>query len=385
MADTILFVTASPGNVFGGGKRVFFSLIKGLDQSLFRPVVTCSPEGRYAEMLRKAGIALRPLDMDNRYNPWTIHRLAKIMREESVRIVHSQGGGRTNYFAFVAARLAGVPIKVATVANLVEGWKDVHPLRRLCYVTVNRLLERSVDKFICVAHNLCRILVERHCIAPKKIITIPNGIDISAFDCGRSRADILREFGIPENKVLVGFIGRMVWEKGINVFLEAASELCKKRADIHFLLVGDGPLQGDLKQQARDLGIAKTCSFTGFRSDISAVLKVTDIVALPSFVEGLPMVILEAMAAKVPVVASAVGGIPEMIREGKNGFCVPPGDVASLSEKLLFLVNDKDLREKMGKAAKRHVEESFSETTMIRKTRQVYCDLMEAKGMHKHG
>ncbi len=381
MAETILFVTASPGKVFGGGKRVFYSLIKGLDRNLFRPVAACSPEGAYAEMLHNAGVELCTLNMDNRYNPFTIYRLAKIMREESVTIVHSQGGGRSNYFAFLAAHLAKVPIKVATVANLVEGWSDVHPLRRLCYVTINRIMEKSADVFICVAHYLCRILVERHGIAPEKVINVPNGIDISRFVCRRRRLDILSELDLPTNKVLVSLIGRMVWEKGVNVFLEAACELSKKVTNIHFLIVGDGPLRGELEQQALDCGLSKICSFVGFQRDIPAILMATDIVALPSFVEGLPMIILEAMASKVPVVASAVGGIPEMIKEGENGFLVPPKDSDSLAKKLLLLVNDKGLRKRMGEAARKDVEESFSETEMIYKTQQVYLDLIKAKGL----
>jgi glycosyltransferase involved in cell wall biosynthesis len=381
MTKTILFVTASPGKIFGGGKRVFYSLIKGLDRNLFRPVVACSPEGPYAEMLHDAGVELCTLNMDNRNNPFTIYHLAKIMREESVTIVHSQGGGRSNYFAFLAAHLAKVPIKVATVANLVEGWSDVHPLRRLCYVAVNRLMEKSVDTFICVAHYLCEILVERHGIAPEKVINIPNGIDVSGFVCRRRRSDILRELGLPANKVLVSLIGRLVWEKGIDVFLEAACELSKGRTNIHFLVVGAGPLRAELEQQARDYGLADLCSFAGFQRDIPAILMATDIMALPSFVEGLPMIILEAMASKVPVVASAVGGIPEMIQQGGNGFLVPAKDSHSLAEKLLLLINNKGLRKRMGEAARKDVEELFSETEMIHKTQQVYLDLIRAKGL----
>ena len=383
MAETILFVTASPGKVFGGGKRVFYSLIKGLDRRIFRPVVACAPKGPYAEMLREAGIVLRSLNMDNRYNPLTLYHLAKIMSEESVTIVHSQGGARNDYFSFLAACLANVPIKVATVTTLVERWKDVRRLRRSCYVAVNRIVERSVDKFICVAQYLGQVLIEQHRIAPEKVVTIPNGIDVTAFKCRRSRRDILRDLALPANKVLISLIGRLVWQKGINVFLEAACALSKKRTDIHFLIVGDGPLRGDLEQQAQDYGLSQICSFAGFQKDIPAILKVTDIVALPSFVEGLPMIILEAMASKVPVVASAVGGIPEMIQEGKNGFLVPPKDSESLAEKLLVLINDKDLRKTMGEAARKDVEESFTETEMIHRIQQMYLDLIEAKNNQK--
>jgi glycosyltransferase involved in cell wall biosynthesis len=305
------------------------------------------------------------------------------MREESARIVHSQGGGRSNYFAFLAARVAQVPATVATVANRVEDWADVNPLCRFCYATLNRLIEKRADQFICVSKHLCQVLMNRHHIAPERIIHIPNGVDVKEFECKRSRADILRELALSSNKVLVSLIGRLVWEKGVNIFLEAACELCKHRRDIHFLVVGDGPLKGPLEKQAWNLGLSKMCSFAGFRSDIADILKATDILALPSFVEGLPMIILEAMASKIPVVASTVGGIPEMIQEGKNGFLIPPNDSEALARNLLMLVSDKALRRSVGEAAKKHVIESFTETEMIHRTQRMYLDLIEAKSKKK--
>ncbi len=379
MAFKILFVTASPADVFGGGKKVFYSLITGLNKDVFQPVVACAPGGLYADMLMKAGIEICPVDMSNRYDLRNVFRLAKIMRNESVHIVHSQGGGRSNFFAMLAARLAKVPIKLVTAATLVERWEDTSSLRRACYIKVDRVIEDMVDRFICVSEEVRQALVHGHGLSPERAITVHNGIDVSGHESPREADEIRQSLHVSSDKIIISLLGRLVWVKGIDLFLQAAANLCKTHENVYFLVVGDGPLASALKEQEKELGLQGKCSFTGFQKDIPAILKITDILAIPSHSEGLPMVILEAMACGIPVVGSQIGGIPEMIEPGTNGFLIPPADAKSLAEKLSLLVNDKYLREKMGRAARGKVEESFSEAKMIHETEKVYLDMIKEK------
>lgn len=384
MPHKILYVTSSPGAIFGGGKKVFFSLIQGLDKEIFQPVVCCSKEGLYSDLLANAGILVRPLNMDNRYNLWNVFRLARIMKEESVTIVHSQGGGRSNFFALLAAKLAKVPIKIVTVATLVERWEDTSFSRRSVYKAVDRMIEKFADKFICVSEELRQALMRGHGMTSQQVVTVHNGINISSHQCNRDREEILSELNLPKDKIIISLLGRLVWMKGIDFFLEAAHELCKSHQDVHFLIVGDGPLRNELEQQMQQLGLSEVCTFTGFQKDIPAILKIIDILAIPSHSEGLPMVILEAMACKVPVVGTTIGGIPEMIEDGTTGFLIPPSNSAALAEKLSPLIKDETLRKDMGEAAKQRVEDFFSESKMIRETEQVYLDLMNEKGLFGH-
>lgn len=376
-----MYVTASPGNVFGGGKKVFYSLISGLNRNVFEPVVACSPHGLYADLLSKADIPVRPFTVNSQYNLWKVFQLARLMREEAVQVMHSQGGGRSNFFALLSATLAKVPIKIVSVATLVERWADVSASRRAGYIAVDRVLERFVDQFVCVSEEVRQAIINTHKVMPSKAVTIHNGIATESLRCQKSHEEIYEKLNIPRNKTIISLIGRLVWVKGVNFLLQAAANLSKKYTDIHFLIVGDGPLKNTLEQQANNLGINDKCSFIGFQEDIPAILKITDILVLSSHIEGLPMVILEAMASGIPVVASAVGGIPEVVEDGKTGFLVQPGNPYSLSEKLAELIIDKNLRERMGESGKLKVEKSFSESVMIQETEHVYLNMIKAKGL----
>ena len=148
---------------------------------------------------------------------------------------------------------------------------------------------------------------------------------------------------------------------------------------IKFLIVGDGPLKAELEKLSNGLNIRQNCIFTGFRQDIPDILSAIDMLVMSSLYEGMPMVILEAMAASKPVIASKVGGIPEMVRDGETGILVPPKDVDALAEKIIVLLKNKDKARQMGLAGRRRVEEEFDVNIMVRKTEEVYQELIREK------
>jgi len=378
MAINILFVTASPGHVFGGGKQAFYNLISRLDRRRFNPVVATAPTGRYAEMLRAKGVRLIPLPMNNRFDMRIPYRLARVVREHAVTVLHSHGGGRADFFVYLASKLVNIPVKITTVANLVEGWFEVNPLQLYVYKKIQRKAEKVFDHFICVSEYLADNLIHQHELEKTKISTIYNGIDLDYFNAAlefpRKRNELLRE----GEEILIGAIGRLVAEKGLEYLLECMPEVLKRFTQLKLLVVGDGPLKTHLEKRVLSLGLKDNIIFTGFRSDIREVLSCLDILILPSLLEGFPMIILEAMAMAKPIVASDIPGIREQIIDGKNGILVPVKDSNALAIAIINILAERKVAENIGLAARKTVDEKFSIERMVAETESLYLSLLKA-------
>jgi glycosyltransferase involved in cell wall biosynthesis len=378
MAIKILFVTASPGHVFGGGKQAFYNLISRLDSRLYSPVVATAPTGRYAEMLRAKGVRLIPLPMSNRFDMRIPYRLARAVREHTVTILHSHGGGRADFFVYLASKLVNIPVKITTVANLVEGWFDVNPLQLYLYKKIHRKAEKVFNHFICVSEYLADNLIHQHELKKNKISTIYNGIDLDYFNAAlefpRKRNEFLQE----GEGILIGAIGRLVAEKGLDYLLECMPEVLKRFTQVKLLLVGDGPSRIRLERRVLSLGLKDNIIFTGFRNDIREILSCIDILILPSLLEGFPMIILEAMAMAKPIVASDIPGIREQIINGKNGILVPIKDSNALAAGIISILSNKKVAENIGLAARKTVDEKFSIERMVAETESLYSSLLKA-------
>ena len=379
MTVNILFVTASPGHVFGGGKQAFYNLISRLDRRLFNPIVATEPTGRYAEMLKAAGVSLIPLTMKNRFDMRIPYSLARTVRKHEVAILHSHGGGRADFFVYLASKLVDIPVKVTTVANVVEGWFNVNPLKLYVYKKIQRKAEKIFDHFICVSEYLADILIHQHALESTKISIIYNGIDLDYFNAALESPRKRNEFLRKEEKILIGAIGRLVAEKGLEYLLECMPKLLKHFSRAKLLLVGDGPSRADLEKRVLSLGLKDNIIFTGFRSDIREILSRLDILILPSILEGFPMIILEAMAMAKPIVASDIPGIREQIINGKNGILVPVKDPNALAAAIIEILADRKAAENIGLAARKTVDDKFSIEKMVAQTETLYLSLLKAK------
>ncbi len=171
---------------------------------------------------------------------------------------------------------------------------------------------------------------------------------------------------------LIGRIARLQPEKGMEVFLTAAARVLPLFPGARFLVVGDGPLRGELEALARSLGLKEHAHFLGFRSDVPALMKLLDVLVVSSLSDGAPLVVLEAMEAEVPVVASAVGGVPDQIRHEEEGLLVPPSDPAALGDALLRLLRDPGFARRLGEAGRRRAASEFGYEAMVRKVETVY-------------
>jgi glycosyltransferase involved in cell wall biosynthesis len=378
MAINILFVTSSPGHVFGGGKQAFYNLISRLDRRRFNPLVATAPTGRYAEMLRAVGVRLIPLAMNNRFDLRIPYRLARIVREHAVTIIHSHGGGRADFFIHLTSKLVNVPVKITTVANLVERWFDVNPIQLYVYKKIQSKTEKTFDHFICVSDYLADHLIRQHGLDRTKINTIYNGVDLDYFEGTPDYPKIKNEFLQKGERILIGAVGRLVAEKGLKYLLTSMPKVLKRFSEARLLLVGDGALRTDLERIAIDLDLTGKVTFVGFRSDIKEILSSLDILVLPSLLEGFPMIILEAMAMAKPIVASDIPGIREQIIDGKNGILVPIKDPNAMAAAIINILADRKVAENIGLAARKTVDEKFSIERMVAETESLYLSLLKA-------
>ncbi len=361
---------------FGGGERVFLQLASAL-RDHFKVFVAASPGGRFEEGLSGLGIRLIPVDMRQRLSFKPISELVRIIKEKKITLVHSQGG-RADFFARVAGKMARVPYIVSTVAMPVEGY-DVGRWRKVVYIFLDRLTERYVDRFIVVSEVLKETLIKGHKIPPHKVVRIYNGIEVGRYRHDATYADLRKEWGVPSHVPLIGAIGRLVWQKGLTHLLQAMPLVFQEYPGTRLILVGDGPLQEDLRDQVRDLGIEASVFFVGFRIDIPAVLAALDLLVVPSVLEGFPMTTLEAMAMAKPIVASDINGVREQIENGRTGILVPQGDPQALAEAINQLLKDKFKAKALGMEARKRAEAMFDLKHQIPLYEELYKQRLNEK------
>jgi len=364
---------------FGGGERVFSQIIRGLNKEKFEVLVASNPGGIFEKRLTEVGIKINPVDMTNRYNLKTISQLKKIIKKRDVQIVHSQGG-RADFFARIAAKITRVPITVSSIAMLVEGY-DVSLLKKGLYVLMDRWPEKYVDKFIVLSEPLRKALIEKHKIPSEKIVKIYNGIEIEEYnpdlkELRNKMLEVREELGLKNDVPTIGAIGRLVWQKGFEYLIRAAPEVLKECPAARFLIVGEGPLKDKLKMISERLKIADRIFFTGFRSDVKEILTSIDVLAMPSLLEGLPMVLLEGMAMAKPIVATRIDGITEVLENGKTGLLVPAKNPQGLAAAITGILNDKAKANLFGQNARKAVKEKFSVKKMVEQTEGTYEKLL---------
>ena len=370
---------------FGGGERVFSQIIRGLDKERFGVFVASNPGGIFEKKLTEVGIKINPVRMTNRYNLGIISQLKKIIKTKDVRIVHSQGG-RADFFARIAARIANVPIIISSMAMLVEGY-DVSILRKGLYVSIDRWTERWVNKFTVLSEAMRRSLIERHKIPPENIVKIYNGIEIEEYnpdlkELRNKKLEVRRELGLKNDVPVIGAIGRLVWQKGFEYLIRAAPEVLKKCPEARFLIVGEGPLKNKLILTGEKLNVADRIIYTGFRNDIKEILASIDVLAMPSLSEGLPMVLLEAMAMAKPIVATRIDGVIEVLENSKTGLLVPAKNSHALAEAIVGILKDKAKASFFGQKAREAAKEKFSVKKMVEQIELAYEKLLHEKGFY---
>jgi len=356
---------------YGGAERQLYELICGIDRTRFQCFVYCLSErtAPYGDKIRAAGAELRILKRKGHLDLSRILKLASLLRKDRIVILHSflfHGNG----YAWPARLLARVPHLLTSARNC----KDVGLLRGW----VNRLAFNGSDAIVCNGEAVRSFVVGRYRAELEKSVVIYNGLDLSRFSASQAPRDAKIAARTPEERSVIT-VGRLVPQKDLDLFLEAAALLTRKKTGVRFLIVGDGPCRERLERKASQNGLRGKIVFLGERDDIPELLQAADIFWLTSSWEGLPNVLLEAMACAKPIVTRDVGACREIINHGENGYLVPDRNAETFAQHTLGLLSDLDRAQGMGRAGRKLAEEKFSSGKMVRATESLYASLLDSR------
>lgn len=313
--------------------------------------------------------------------PRDVKALAKLyflMRRERPHIVCTETA-KAGFLGRLAGRLAGVPVIVHTFhGHVLHGYYG--PVKNWLMRRMERSLARFTDRLVTVSEQVKSDLVNYGIAKAEKITVIPLGFDLEPFLTSHTRRGAFRrEMELSDEHKLVGIVGRIFPIKNHRLFLQSAARISAQEPAVRFVIVGDGVLRGAVEQQARELGIADSVLFTGWRRDLPGIYADLDILVLSSDNEGTPVSAIEAMAAGCPVVATRVGGLPDLIDDRRTGRLVPPRDEKALAEAVLDLLRSPETARDLGRNAKEAVGKRFAVTRLISDMDQFYRDLLEEK------
>lgn len=316
-------------------------------------------DGPLAHELRRLGVLVTIIDETRTSALGILRRLVGFFKDYPVDIVHTHRY-KDSVLGGLAAKLAGVPHLVRTVHGLREPMRGWNALKFRLYEALERFtLMLFGDLVVAVSAQTAEAL-RKSGYRPTSVTCIHNGVDLGTIVPRRSAGDVRSELGIDPHALVIGTVGRLSPVKGHAVLLRAARLIRDQHRHATFVIVGEGPLQRTLADEAARLAVADACVFPGARHDVYDLLAAMDIFVLPSLSEGIPMAVLEAMALGKPVVATAVGGLPEIIQDGVTGLLVAPGDERALANACLQLITDPGEASAIGARARRVVEERFS-------------------------
>lgn len=343
----------------GGTEKQLYLLIKNLDKEKFCTTVVSLRDGRMRNDFEKI-TKLYVLKKRWKFDLKILFDLVRIMKKGRFDIVHSFLF-TSNTWGRIAGICAGVPVIIASERSIDLWKKPIH-------IFVDIVLGYFTDKIVCNSFTVKKHYERKLKKVAKKLIVIRNGIEL------KQLPDSI-ETGEKKEKI-VFTASRLSPEKGIVYLIYAAKKILEKRKDIKFLIAGDGELRQKLENLANEYKISNNVIFLGYQENVQQFICVSDVVVLTSLWEGLPNILLEAMAMKKPVVATNVGGTAEIVKDGENGFLVEPCDVAGIAEKIEKLIDDENLSKSMGEKGYEFVRGNFDLSLMVLAYEKLYQELI---------
>jgi glycosyltransferase involved in cell wall biosynthesis len=354
----------------GGAERAVADLATRLDRNRFAPVVYClGPRpaieaASCAPPLEKAGIEVHFLGGQRKRDlPNVVRRLGRLLVEHRTDLVQS-----FLFHANLAARLAA---RRAGIRPVVSGIRVAERQQRW-HLWADRLTSRWVDRYVCVSRSVAEFSIHEAGLPEGKLVVIPNGIDPRA--CSAAQPADLRPLGIRPDQPLVTYVGRLDPQKGLAWLLSASPQWLQRSQDCDLLLVGRGPERPELERLAASSGFHGRIHFAGWRADVPEILAASRLLVLPSQWEGMPNVVLQAMASGLPVVATDVEGVRELLGPEANSQMVPYGDSQALSERICGLLADRSQAEELGRRNRLRAETEFT----LERTVAAYQDLWQS-------
>jgi glycosyltransferase involved in cell wall biosynthesis len=368
-------------------------LTRGLDKRGYETTLGAGSlargEGSMAFVAEELGVEVHSVPQLHRevspvLDPVSVGRVARLIREVRPHILHTHTAkaGAIGRSAAVLAGDARPPIVVHTFhGHVLRGYFD--PVRTAVYREVERSLARVTTRLVAVSPEVRDELVELDVAPAEKFSVIRLGIDLDSriVDPGSDGLDLRRALGVPEDTFVVGWIGRMTAIKHLPDVLAAFARLRERGVDARLCLVGDGPDREEIEQRAYELGIARFTLYLGYQRDIAPYYGLFDALLLPSGNEGTPVVAIESLAAGTPVVATRVGGVPDVVAEGVDGFLAGVGDVDGLAAALEKLARDPALRGKMGHAGRERTLPRYRVERLVDDVDELYRELLAERGL----
>jgi glycosyltransferase involved in cell wall biosynthesis len=350
----------------GGAEEMILNLVSRLPRERYEPIVCCfeDPPGPMGAEIVAQGVPVVPLGiapgLRHPLGWWPITRYLRRLRPQ---VVHTFLLSASLY-GRAAAMMARVPVIIGTEVNIYERKQRHH-------IIAERLLASGTDFVVVSAESVKTAYVEQLGISPGRVRVIYNAVNWDRLQTTRSREEVRHELGIPSSSVVVGVVATLQDKKGHRVLLDAVARTSGLE-HVRLMLVGDGPLRLSLERHASDLGIRDRVTFCGTRRDLGNVLSAMDVFALPSLWEGLPLALILAMGAGLPVVATRLAGIPEVVTDGHTGLLVPPGDEAAIGTAIARLCASSDERRRFGAAARVAVSGRFGADAYVQSVTDLY-------------
>lgn len=374
----------------GGAQRNTLLSVIGLNHPPFQVELVAGPEGygtpgRLIEESKKAGVSARILaPLVRRIAPMrdlrALLQLFLLMRRNRHAIVHTHST-KAGFLGRLAAFLARVPVVIHTVHGfpfLLRG-----DLKTRVYFLLERVFSWFSDALITVGHSLEEELVRRKGVSREKVETLYSGIDFRGFDRFRRNNGIRQELGIPPRAPVIGFVGRLSKQKAPENLVSAAGRILERFPGARFLLLGEGPMRKSLEEQIREKSLEEKVLLLGEREDVPRILPEFDVFVLPSRWEGVGRALTEAMYQGLPVVASCVNGVPELVEDGVTGILVPPDEVVLFSQAIVAILEDKVLARQLGRKSREKVKKMMNGETMVKEIERIYRTCLARKGIRR--
>ncbi len=355
----------------GGAQAALVGLLRHLDRERVTPVV-CSLRGGqfHREAIDALGIPVTSLKGDWLSVAAGAFSVARLIRRNRIDIVDTRLDG-ARVIGYMASRLLARGPKLVCHERT-QITKASRPL------WLRAPFARRADMIVGVAESVTRSAMQAYGLPKERFATVHNGLELESMDVAPP-AHLRQELGLPGECSLVGFGGRLVEAKGLTYLLQAIPTVLQEYPATHFVIVGDGPLRPQLRRQAAEAGIASQLTFLGLRRDMYGILKALDVYVQPSLQEGMPMVVIEAMGASLPIVATHVDGIPEVVVDGKTGLLVSERDPMALAGAIHYLLGNPDAARVMGRAGRERIEKHFTWRSVAERLEAVYYGVVNGQ------
>lgn len=353
-----------------GGEQQALYLMEGLNQRGQMSHLICQPNSAIYERAQQKNIVIFPVRMKGEFDLGAAFKIARIIKKEKYDIVHSHTSHAHSLVMWASLLLRKKPVRI--VSRRVD-----FSIFRHNFLGMNRYkYTKGADHIVAVAHKVKDVLIQDG-IPSEKVSVVHSGADMDRFR-GKTGDSIRKEFALSAQARILGNVGYLVGHKGQKHLIQAMTKVVQKFPEAHLLIVGKGELEKELKDLTAHLGLNKHITFTGFRSDVGALMNIFDMLVVSSTGEGLTATIVDALALEIPVVTTDAGGVPEIITHGETGIIVPQADPDALAHGIIWTLNNYDKAKEMAKRGKRDVVEKFSADAMVEGSLRIYQKICSA-------